>query len=44
MGTHDPDVDSQQGPEHADGEPRTDRSSVARYDVADLEPASLRKW
>ena len=40
MRTNDPDDDSQQGPEHADGRPQADRSSVARHDVADLVPST----
>ena len=41
--TDDPDEDSQLGPERTDARPRGDSSAVARFDVADLEPASLRK-
>ena len=45
-GTDGPDDDSQQGPEHADARPRADssavdrRSTIARADVADLEPTT----
>ena len=41
--TDGPDDDSQQGPEHIDARPRADSSAVARFNVADLEPASLRE-
>ena len=37
------DDDSQQGPEHSDARPRADSSAVARFNVADLERASLRE-
>ena len=41
--TDGPGDDSQQGPEHTDARSRADSSAVARFNVADLEPASLRE-
>ena len=41
--TDGPDEDSQQGPEQTDARPRADSSAVARFNVADLELASLRE-
>ena len=40
MGTHEPDDDSQQGPEQAEARPREDSSSVARRSDADLDRCS----
>ena len=37
------DDDLQQGPKHTDARPRADRSAVARFNVADFEPTSLRE-